>query len=81
MPSYVDASSDHNDTIGWVFTWSQFSAIDVHNPAGGRDALRRVTDAAKRVFHALQRDDVKDDVGRQVEILNALIAFATEIPG
>ena len=63
------------------FTWSQFSAIDVHNSAGGCDALRGVTDGAKKVFGALQRDDIKGDVGRQVEILNALIAFATEIPG
>jgi hypothetical protein len=69
---------------GAFSTWSmmsQLSVIDVHNSAGGRDALRGVTDAAKKVFRVLQRDDIKDDVERQVEILNALITFATDIPG
>jgi hypothetical protein len=69
---------------GAFFTWSvisHFSADDVHNSAGGCDALRGVTKAANRVFLALQRHDIKGDMHRQVEILNALIAFATEIPG
>lgn len=60
---------------------SLFSADGVHNSAGGRGALRGVTNAAKRVFLALQRDDIKNDMERQVEILHALIMFATEIPG
>jgi hypothetical protein len=69
---------------GAFFTWSamsQLSAIDVLNSAGGCGALRGVTDAAKKVFRVLQRDDIKDDVERQVEILNALMTFAADIPG
>lgn len=69
---------------GAFVTWStvsEFSADDVHNSAVGCGALRGVTDAAKKVFLALHRDDIKNDIERQVEILAALTAFATEIPG
>jgi hypothetical protein len=69
---------------GAFFTWSamsQLSAIEVHYSAGGCDALRGVTDAANKVFRVLQRDGIKDDVEPQVDILNALVTFATDIPG
>ena len=60
---------------------AQFFATDIRNSDGGRSALRGVTNAAKRVFGVLQRDKIKGEVERQVEILNALITFATDIPG
>jgi hypothetical protein len=69
---------------GAFFTWlmmSQLSVIDVHNSAGGCGALRGVPNVAEKVFGVLQRDDIKDDVERQAEILNALMTFATDIPG
>ena len=87
-PSVDLSTSAHLLTVmtksGTSFTWSvmsQFSGIDNRNSAGGCRALRGVTDAAKRVFHVLQRDDIKNNVTLQAKILNALIAFATDIPG
>ena len=69
---------------GTSFTWSEMawvSATDIRNSDGGCSALRGVANAAKRVFSVLQRDKIKGEVERQVEILNALIMFATDIPG
>lgn len=60
---------------------SRFSADDVHDSDGGRGALREVADAAKKAFLALKRDDIKNDMGLQFDVLNALTMFATEIPG